>query len=158
MRKVPMTVAGAERLRAELQELKTERRPKIIQAIAEARAHGDLKENAEYHAAREQQSFCEGRINEIEGKLSDAEIIDICSIEPTGRVIFGTTVTLLNLETEKQVVYQIVGEDEADMKAGRISVGSPISRAMMGKEIGDQVVVKAPVGEIEYEIEDVKHL
>ena len=153
-----MTVAGAERLRAELQELKTERRPKIIQAIAEARAHGDLKENAEYHAAREQQSFCEGRINEIEGKLSDAEIIDICSIEPTGRVIFGTTVTLLNLETEKQVVYQIVGEDEADVKAGRISVGSPISRAMMGKEIGDQVVVKAPVGEIEYEIEDVKHL
>ncbi|MGJ8688351.1 MAG: transcription elongation factor GreA [Gammaproteobacteria bacterium] len=158
MRKVPMTVAGAERLRAELQELKTERRPKIIQAIAEARAHGDLKENAEYHAAREQQSFCEGRINEIEGKLSDAEIIDICSIEPTGRVIFGTTVTLLNLETEKQVVYQIVGEDEADVKAGRISVGSPISRAMMGKEIGDEVVVKAPVGEIEYEIEDVKHL
>lgn len=153
-----MTVAGAERLRAELQELKTERRPKIIQAIAEARAHGDLKENAEYHAAREQQSFCEGRINEIEGKLSDAEIIDICSIEPTGRVIFGTTVTLLNLETEKQVVYQIVGEDEADVKAGRISVGSPISRAMMGKEIGDEVVVKAPVGEIEYEIEDVKHL
>ena len=158
MRKVPMTVAGAERLRAELQELKTERRPKIIQAIAEARAHGDLKENAEYHAAREQQSFCEGRINEIEGKLSDAEIIDICSIEPTGRVIFGTTVTLLNLETEKHVVYQIVGEDEADVKAGRISVGSPISRAMMGKEIGDEVVVKAPVGEIEYEIEDVKHL
>lgn len=153
-----MTVAGAERLRAELQELKTERRPKIIQAIAEARAHGDLKENAEYHAAREQQSFCEGRINEIEGKLSDAEIIDICSIAPTGRVIFGTTVTLLNLETEQHVVYQIVGEDEADVKAGRISVGSPISRAMMGKEIGDEVVVKAPVGEIEYEIEDVKHL
>lgn len=153
-----MTVAGAERLRIELQELKTERRPKIIQAIAEARAHGDLKENAEYHAAREQQSFCEGRINEIEGKLADAEIIDVCSIEATGRVIFGTTVTLLNLETDVNVVYQIVGEDEADVKAGRISVGSPIARAMMGKEIGDDVVVRAPVGEIEYEVIEVRHL
>ncbi len=153
-----MTVAGAQRLRAELQELKTERRPKIIQAIAEARAHGDLKENAEYHAAREQQSFCEGRINEIEGKLADSEIIDIRSIEPSGRVIFGTTVTLLNLDSEAQVVYQIVGEDEADVKAGRISVASPIARAIMGKEIGDEIVVKAPAGEIEYEIEEVKHL
>ncbi len=153
-----MTVAGAERLRAELLELKTERRPKIIQAIAEARAHGDLKENAEYHAAREQQSFCEGRINEIEGKLADSEIIDIRSIEPTGRVIFGTTVTLLNLDTEAQVVYQIVGEDEADVKAGRISVASPIARAIMGKEIGDEIVVNAPAGEIEYEIEEVQHL
>ena len=158
MRKVPMTVAGAERLRAELHELKTERRPKIIQAIAEARAHGDLKENAEYHAAREQQSFCEGRINEIEGKLADSEVIDIRAIEPTGRVIFGTTVTLLNLETEAQVVYQVVGEDEADVKAGRISVASPIARAIMGKEIGDEIVVKAPAGDIEYEIEEVQHL
>ncbi len=153
-----MTVAGAERLRAELHELKTERRPKIIQAIAEARAHGDLKENAEYHAAREQQSFCEGRINEIEGKLADSEVIDIRAIEPTGRVIFGTTVTLLNLETEAQVVYQVVGEDEADVKAGRISVASPIARAIMGKEIGDEIVVKAPAGDIEYEIEEVQHL
>jgi transcription elongation factor GreA len=153
-----MTVAGAERLRAELTELKSERRPKIIQAIAEARAHGDLKENAEYHAAREQQSFCEGRINEIEGKLADAEVIDVCAIEPSGRVIFGTTVTLLNVSTDAQVVYQIVGEDEADVKAGRISVGSPIARAIMGKEIGEEIVVKAPAGDIEYEIEEIKHL
>lgn len=153
-----MTVAGAERLRVELSELKSERRPKIIQAIAEARAHGDLKENAEYHAAREQQSFCEGRINEIEGKLADAEIIDVRAIEPSGRVIFGTTVTLLNVSTDAQVVYQIVGEDEADVKAGRISVGSPIARAIMGKEVGDEIVVKAPAGDIEYEIEAVAHL
>lgn len=153
-----MTVAGAERLRAELSELKSVRRPKIIQAIAEARAHGDLKENAEYHAAREQQSFCEGRINEIEGKLADAEVIDVSAIAPSGRVIFGTTVTLLNVSTDAQVVYQIVGEDEADVKAGRISVGSPIARAIMGKEIGEGVVVKAPAGDIEYEIEEVKHL
>lgn len=153
-----MTVAGAERLRAELNELKTERRPRIIQAIAEARAHGDLKENAEYHAAREQQSFCEGRISEIEGKLADAEVIDVKAIPATGRVMFGTTVTLLNVETDKQVVYQIVGEDEADVKAGRISVGSPIARAIMGKEAGDEIVVKAPAGDIEYEIEAVEHL
>tara|TARA_R110002167_G_scaffold14659_1_gene59100 strand:- start:15851 stop:16312 length:462 start_codon:yes stop_codon:yes gene_type:complete len=153
-----MTVAGAERLRVELNELKSERRPKIIQAIAEARAHGDLKENAEYHAAREQQSFCEGRINEIEGKLADAEVIDVRAIEPSGRVIFGTTVTLLNVSTDAQVVYQIVGEDEADVKAGRISVGSPIARAIMGKEVGEEIVVKAPAGDIEYEIEAVAHL
>jgi len=158
MRKVPMTVAGAERLRAELAELKTERRPRIIQAIADAREHGDLRENAEYHAAREQQSFCEGRIKEIEGKLADAEVIDIRAITPTGRVIFGTTVTLQNLGTEASVVYQIVGEDEADVRAGRISVGSPIARAIMGKEVGDEIVVKAPAGDIEYEIEAVEHL
>jgi len=158
MRKVPMTVLGAERLRTELNELKSERRPKIIQAIAEAREHGDLKENAEYHAAREQQSFCEGRIKEIEGKLADAEIIDIASIKPTGRVIFGTTVTLLNLETDVRVTYQVVGEDEADVKEGRISVGSPIARAIMGKETGEEVVVKAPAGDIEYEIVSVAHI
>ena len=153
-----MTVAGAERLREELHELKTVRRPKIIEAIAEAREHGDLKENAEYHAAREQQSFCEGRIKEIEGKLADSEIIDITEIEPTGRVIFGTTVTLLNIDTEETVSYQIVGEDEADVKAGRISVASPISRAIMGKEVGEEVIVNAPAGEIEYEIEAVEHI
>jgi transcription elongation factor GreA len=158
MRKVPMTVAGAERLRAELTELKSERRPRIIQAIADAREHGDLRENAEYHAAREQQSFCEGRIKEIEGKLADAEVIDVSAIPPTGRVIFGTTVTLLNLGTDTSVVYQIVGEDEADVRAGRISVGSPIARAIMGKEVGDEIVVKAPAGDIEYEIEAVEHL
>lgn len=158
MRKVPMTMAGAERLRAELQELKTVRRPQIIQAIAEAREHGDLKENAEYHAAREQQGFCEGRISEIEGKLADSEVIDITKIPKTGKVIFGTTVKLINLDTDKQVVYQIVGEDEADVKAGKISVGSPIARAMMGKEEGDVIIVHAPAGDIEYEIGVVEHI
>lgn len=153
-----MTVAGAERLRTELTELKSERRPRIIQAIADAREHGDLRENAEYHAAREQQSFCEGRIKEIEGKLADAEVIDVRAIPATGRVIFGTTVKLLNLETDASVVYQIVGEDEADVRAGRISVGSPIARAIMGKEVGDEIVVKAPAGDIEYEIKTVQHL
>ena len=158
MRKVPMTLGGAESLKAELHELKTERRPKIVQAIAEAREHGDLKENAEYHAAREQQSFCEGRIKEIEGKLADAEIIDITKIPRSGKVIFGTTVTLFNLDTEKSVTYQIVGDDEADVKNNKISVSSPIARAMMGKSEGDEIVVKAPGGDVEYEIEKVEHL
>ena len=158
MQKVPMTVAGAEKLRAELTELKTVTRPRISAAIAEAREHGDLKENAEYHAAREQQSFCEGRIKEIEGKLADSEVSDVTKIEPTGRVIFGTTVTLYNLNTEESVKYQIVGEDEADVPAGKISVASPIARAVMGKHEGDEVVVKAPAGELEYEIEAVEHL
>jgi transcription elongation factor GreA len=158
MRKVPMTIDGAERLREELSELKTVQRPKITQAIAEAREHGDLKENAEYHAAREQQSFCEGRIKEIEGKLADSEIIDIRTITPTGKVIFGTTVTLYNVENDNLVTYQIVGEDEADVKNGKISVGSPISRAMMGKEEGDEITVKAPGGDRLYEIEKVEHL
>ena len=158
MQKVPMTKAGAEKLRKELAQLKSEVRPRIIAAIAEAREHGDLKENAEYHAAREQQSFCEGRIKEIEGKLSDSEVIDVTQIKPTGRVIFGTTVTLFNLNDEKQSTYQIVGEDEADVAAGKISVASPIARALMGKNVGDEVVVKAPAGEIEFEIEAVEHL
>lgn len=158
MRKVPMTIGGAERLRAELNELKTVKRPAIIQAIADAREHGDLRENAEYHAAREQQSFCEGRIKEIEGKLADSEIIDILKIPASGKVIFGATVTMLNLDTDKTVRYQIVGEDEADVKAGKISVGSPIARAVMGKEVGDEVVVKAPSGDIEYEIDEVAHI
>jgi transcription elongation factor GreA len=158
MRKVPMTIGGAERLRAELNELKTVKRPAIIQAIAEAREHGDLRENAEYHAAREQQSFCEGRIKEIEGKLADSEIIDISKIPASGKVIFGATVTMLSLGTDKTVRYQIVGEDEADVKAGKISVGSPIARAVMGKEVGDEVVVKAPSGDIEYEIDEVAHI
>lgn len=158
MRKVPMTVGGAERLRAELNDLKTVQRPRIVQAIAEARAHGDLKENAEYHAAREQQSFCEGRIKEIEGKLADAEIIDVMKIPPTGKIIFGTTVSLLNLSTDKSVTYQIVGEDEADVKNGKISYSSPIARALMGKSEGDEVIVKAPGGDINYEVEKVEHL
>lgn len=158
MQKVPMTKVGAEKLRKELAELKSVVRPRIIAAIAEAREHGDLKENAEYHAAREQQSFCEGRIKEIEGKLSDSEVIDITQIKPTGRVIFGTTVTLFNLNDDKQSTYQIVGEDEADVAAGKISVASPIARALMGKNVGDEVVVKAPAGEIEFEIQAVEHL
>lgn len=158
MNRVPMTVHGAEKLRTELTELKTVTRPKIIEAIAEAREHGDLKENAEYHAAREQQSFCEGRIKEIEGKLSDSEIIDVSKIPPSGRVIFGTTVTLINIDTDEEVRYQIVGEDEADVSAGKISVASPIARAIMGKEEGEEIVVKAPAGEIEYEIEKVEHV
>jgi transcription elongation factor GreA len=153
-----MTTGGAERLRAELQELKSVKRPRIIQAIAEAREHGDLKENAEYHAAREQQSFCEGRISEIEGKLADSEIIDVTQIPESGRVVFGATVTLINLESDVEVVYQIVGEDESDVKAGKLSVASPLARAMMGKEVGDEIVVKAPAGDIEYEIGEVRHL
>lgn len=158
LRKVPMTVGGAERLRAELHDLKTNQRPRIVQAIADAREHGDLRENAEYHAAREQQSFCEGRIKEIEGKLADSEIIDVKKIPPTGKVIFGATVTLLNLDTDKSVTYQIVGEDEADVKNGKISYSSPIARALMGKSEGDEVVVKAPGGDINYEVEKVEHL
>lgn len=158
LQKVPMTVEGAEKLRIELEQLKKVDRPRIVKAIAEAREHGDLKENAEYHAAREQQGFCEGRIQEIEGKLSHAQIIDVKAIAETGRVIFGTTVALINVETEEAVSYQIVGEDEADIKAGKISVTSPIARALVGKEVGDIAVVKAPGGEIEYEIDAVQHL
>lgn len=153
-----MTVAGAERLREELTQLKSVTRPRIIAAIAEAREHGDLKENAEYHAAREQQSFCEGRIGEIEGKLADSQVIDVTKIDDTGRVIFGTTVTLINIETDVSVTYQIVGEDEADVPSGKISVSSPIARAIMGKSEGDEIVVKAPAGDIEYEIESVKYI
>jgi len=158
MRRVPLTTGGEARLRAELNDLKVVQRPRIIQAIAEARAHGDLKENAEYHAAREQQSFCEGRIQEIEGKLADAEIIDITRIRSTGKVMFGTTVTLLMADGDRKVVYQIVGEDEADVKLGKISYTSPVARAMMGKDEGDGIVVKAPSGDIAYEIDKVEHL
>lgn len=156
--KFPMTIQGAEKLAAELEDLKKVQRPRIVQAIAEAREHGDLKENAEYSAAREQQSFCEGRIQEIEGKLSNAQIIDVTKIPHTGKVIFGTTVTILNVETDQTVTYQIVGDDEADVKANKISVNSPIARALVGKEEGDVVVVKAPGGEIEYEIYKVEHI
>lgn len=153
----PMTAHGADMLQKELHQLKTVKRPEIIKSIATAREHGDLKENAEYHAAREQQSFCEGRVAEIEGKLADAQVIDVTKIEPTGRVIFGTTVTLVNLETDKTVIYQIVGEDEADVPKGKISVSSPIARAIMGKQEGDEIVVNAPAGDIEYEIAQVEH-
>lgn len=152
MNKAPMTSRGAEKLREELKKLKSEDRPKVIQAIAEARELGDLKENAEYHAAREQQSFIEGRIKEIEYKLSNAQIIDVTTMENTGKVIFGATVELMNTETEEEACYQIVGEDEADIKAKLISVTSPIARALIGKHEEDTVVVQAPSGEIEYEI------
>lgn len=158
MSQVPMTVEGEVMLRAELKKLKTEDRPRIIQAIAEARAHGDLKENAEYHAAREQQSFCEGRIKELEGKLADARVIEVKNLPSTGRVIFGVTVSLINCETDEEVRYRIVGEDEADVKEGKISVTSPIARALIGKEEGDIVVVRAPAGDVEYEIDKVEHL
>lgn len=158
MSKSPMTLLGAQRLREELHRLKTVDRPRIIAAIAEARAHGDLKENAEYHAAREQQSFAEGRIAAIDGKLSHAEIIDVTKIDAGGKVIFGATIDLLNLATEEQVSYKIVGEDEADIKAGMVSVGSPVARSLIGKRSGDEVNVHAPGGLIEYEILDVRYL
>ena len=158
MNKFPMTVSGEASLREELEHLKRVDRPRISEAIAEARAHGDLKENAEYHAAREQQSFNEGRIMEIEGKLGNAQVIDVTTIPRTGKVIFGTTIDLLNLETDETVTYRIVGEDEADVKQNLISVGSPIARALIGKEEGDVVVVKAPGGDIEYEIDQVHHI
>lgn len=157
MNKVPMTVEGERALRDELNRLKSVDRPRIIAAIAEARAHGDLKENAEYAAAREQQSFCEGRINEIEGKLSNAQIIDIREIPQQNRVIFGVTLDIINCETEEKVTYKIVGDDEADVKQNKISVNSPIARALIGKELGDVVIVKTPGGNVEYEIDEIRH-
>ena len=155
---IPMTVAGAEALREELKERKTVLRPQISQAIAEAREHGDLKENAEYHAAREQGGFNEGRIQAIESKLADAQIIDIGKLTPGDKVIFGTTVTLIDAEAGKEQRFKIVGEDEADLKAGKISVMSPIARAVIGKSVGDVGVVQAPSGDIEYEIDSVEHI
>ncbi len=153
-----MTLQSAEALKAELQELKTVKRPQISNDIAEARAHGDLKENAEYHAAREQQGFIEGRIMEIESKLSNAQIIDVTKITNNGKVIFGATVHLTNVETEEQVVYRIVGQDEADLSKGLISVSSPVARALIGKEEGEDVEVIAPSGEIAYEISAVEYI
>lgn len=157
MSRSPMTTLGAQRLREELQRLKTHDRPRIIQAIAEARSHGDLSENAEYHAAREQQGFIEGRIAEIEGKLSNAQIIDVSIINANGKIVFGATVELLNMKTEQLVCYQIVGEDEADIKLNLISIRSPIARALIGKEAGDVVAVDAPGGKFEYEILGVRY-
>ena len=156
--KVPMTLEGSERLREELSHLKSVMRPQIIKAIATAREHGDLKENAEYHAAKEQQSFAEGRIKEIEGKLADAQIIDVTKIKHTGKVVFGSTVTLVEVESGAEKRYKIVGEDEADLKQNKISVMSPIARALVGKSEGDTVAVKAPNGSIEYEIGKVEHI
>jgi len=157
MQKYPMTVEGEAALRGELQRLKTVDRPRVIASIAEAREHGDLKENAEYHAAREQQGFIEGRIQDIEGKLSNAQVIDIKTIPHTGKVLFGTTVRIINVDTDAEVEYRIVGEDEADIKANRISISSPIARALIGKEEGDVVTVQIPSGTVEYEIDEVRH-
>lgn len=155
MQKYAMTVEGEAALRKELDHLIKVVRPGIVEAIATAREHGDLKENAEYHAAREQQSFAEGRVQDIEGKLSNSQVIDISKIPQGDRVIFGSLVTIINMETEETVSYRIVGDDEADVKQGKISYQSPIARALISKEIGDVAVVKAPSGDVEYEIDDV---
>ncbi|MBS0288060.1 MAG: transcription elongation factor GreA [Proteobacteria bacterium] len=158
MIKFPMTVKGEHKLREELNRLKTVERPKVIEAIAEARGHGDLKENAEYHAAKEQQSFLEGRISEVENKLANAQIIDVTKLPKNGRVVFGTTVTLINVNTDEEVKYKVVGDDEADLKQGMISVNSPIARAIIGKNKGDIAMVQTPSGEIEYEISEIEYL
>lgn len=157
MIKVPMTVEGVEALREELERLKKVDRPRIVQAIAEAREHGDLKENAEYHAAREQQGFCEGRIQEIEGKLASAQVIDISQLPEGDKVIFGSTVTILNLNTDETVTYKIVGDDEANVKLNKISVNSPIARGLIGKEVGDVAVIRTPGGNVEFEIDEVSY-
>ena len=158
MNQIPMTVLGAEKLREELEYLKSVLRPEITAAIAEAREHGDLKENAEYHAAREQQGFCEGRIQEIEAKLSNAQVIDITKMTNNGRIIFGATVTLLNVDTEEEQKYRIVGDDEANIKENLISVNSPIARGLIGKELDDVVVINTPGGQVEYEVLNVEYI
>jgi transcription elongation factor GreA len=157
MTKAPITAKGAQRLRQQLKEFKTVDRPRITQAIAEARAHGDLSENAEYHAAREQQSFLEGRIAAIEHALADAQIIDVTTLNADGRVVFGATINLINLDNEEEVTYQIVGEVEADIRQYLISITSPIARALIGKQEGDVVQVMAPAGTVEYEIVEVRY-
>lgn len=157
MQRFPMTKQGHDALTAELQHLKSVERPRISAAIAEARAHGDLKENAEYHAAREQQGFVEGRIQDIEGKLSNAQVIDVTAMPRTGRVIFGVTVDIVNCDTDETKTYQIVGDDEADIKANKISVNSPIARGLIGKEEGDTVGITTPAGLVEYEIAEVRY-
>ncbi len=156
--KYPMTTRGEARLREELHDLKTVQRPAIIEAIAEARAHGDLKENAEYHAARDQQSFAEGRIKEIEGKLGNAQVIDVTSLNAGGKVVFGSTVHLLDISSDEKITYQIVGDDEADIKSNRISFGSPVGKTLIGKMEGDDVDVTTPSGIKEYEILKVEYI
>lgn len=158
MQKHPMTVKGAQALQEELTQLKSIERPRVIEAIATARAHGDLKENAEYHAAREQQSFIEGRILELEAKISNAQIIDVSKMQNNGKVIFGTTVKLCHIKNDEEITYQIVGEDEADLKKNKISFSSPIGRALIGKELDDTVEVRTPGGLVEYEIIQVEYL
>lgn len=157
MNKVPVTVRGHQLMTAELKKLKSEDRPNVINAIAEARAHGDLKENAEYHAAKEQQGFIEGRIKELEGKLSNVQVIDVTEIDAKGKIIFGSTVELLEDDSEKETVYKIVGEDEADIKNGLLSYTSPIARALIGKNEGDIVTFQAPGGEKQYEVIEVRY-
>lgn len=157
MNKVPMTVRGAALLRDELKRLKSRDRPAVIRAIAEARAHGDLKENAEYHAAKEQQGFIEARIKDIEGKLSNTQVIDVTAINANGKIVFGSTVGLLDRQTDTEIVYRIVGEDEADIKTGLISFNSPIARALIGKNEGDEVSFSAPGGEKFYEVIEVRY-
>ena len=158
MDKHPMTKEGAEALQAELNKLKKEDRPRITEAIADAREHGDLKENAEYHAAREQQGLVEARIKHIEGTLSMAQVIDVTKLNPRGKVVFGATVTVLNIDTDEEVTYKIVGNDEAHVADNKISVNSPIARALIGKESGDEVIVQAPKGNIDYEIVEVEYI
>lgn len=158
MQRYPMTPEGKHALEQELQQLKSVERPRITAAIAEAREHGDLKENAEYHAAREQQGFCEGRIQDIEGKLGACQVIDVKELEQNGRVVFGVTVTIENLDTEEQKTYKIVGDDEADFKINKISVNSPIARGLLGKNEGDEAQIVTPQGEVEYEIVNVEYL
>ena len=158
MNKVPMTVTGAEKLNAELTRLKTVERPRIIQAISEARSHGDLSENAEYHAAKEQQSFIEGRIKELEHQLAHAQVIDPKTVKANGKVVFGATLNLLDERNGQEVTYQIVGEHEADVAQGKLSVGSPIARALIGKELGDVVEVRVPDGVRQYEILNIRYI
>ena len=158
MRKVPLTTAGAQMLRTELQQLKTVERPRIIQAIQEARSHGDLSENAEYDAAKERQGFIEGRIADLESKLANAQVIDPAHLDGDGRCVFGSTVDLQDVDSEESVTYQIVGDDEADIKQGKISVSSPIARALIGKYSGDVAEVQAPGGVKSYEILDVRYV
>ena len=156
--RAPMTMAGAQRLRAELEELKSVKRPAVIAAIAEARSHGDLKENAEYHAAREQQGFIEGRIKQLEGELSHANVIDVAALHAGSRIVFGATVTLADVDTDEEVRYQIVGDLEADIKRGMIAISSPVARALIGKEEGDAITIEAPGGTREFEIVGVAYL
>jgi transcription elongation factor GreA len=158
MTQYPMTANGAQMLREELKHLKSVKRPQIVKSIAEAREHGDLKENAEYHAAREQQSFCEGRVQDIEGKLSNIQIIDVTKMTNNGKIIFGTTVTMINVETDEEITYKIVGQDEADIKHNLISIGSPIARGLIGKSIDDVANIQTPKGTIEFEIIAVEYV
>jgi transcription elongation factor GreA len=158
MTQYPMTAKGAEILRSELEHLKTVKRPEIVHAIAEAREHGDLKENAEYHAAREQQGFCEGRIQDIEAKLSNAQIIDVSKMVNNGKVIFGATVTIVNVETDEEVTYQIVGDDQSNIKNNLISINSPIARGLIGKSVDDEISITTPGGVIDYEIIKVEYI